>query len=112
MRGLPFDNTKRPADHASLKPAAWSKHPAVNQWIGYADALALYLLVNIRLWGARVSPTTGRPFDNSGMAENIRKWKIEYTEKNPDVLLSFANTKFPPLVGRCEDPRQRQGHSL
>ena len=36
VRGLPFDNTKRPADHQSLKPAAWSKHPAVNMWMGSA----------------------------------------------------------------------------
>ena len=38
VRGLPFDNSKRPADHASLKPSAWSKHPATNMWMGSAHS--------------------------------------------------------------------------
>ena len=99
VRGLPFDNTKRPANHASLQPMAWSRHPAVAQWMGYADALALYLLVSLRLWGGRLSPNTGRPYSNEGMQGNVDRWRIEFTEKEPGVRVTFANTAFPPWWG-------------
>ena len=102
VRGLPFDNTKRPPSHASLQPLAWSKHPAVAQWVGYADALALYLLVSIRLWASRLSPITGRPFNNGLMLDNIQRWRIEYSEADSSRPLSFASTAFPPWWG---DPR-------
>lgn len=95
VRGFPYDHTKRPADHAALKPAAWSRHPAVHQWIGYADALALYLIKNMEIWEQRVSPLTGKPFDNSGMNENIRKWRIAYQENNDQKLIDYQTVKVP-----------------
>jgi len=95
VRGFPFDNTKRPADHASLKPAAWSRHPAVHQWHGYADALALYLIKNIEIWEQRVSPITGRPFDNTRMHENLTKWRIAYHENDDQKPITYESVKVP-----------------
>jgi len=95
VRGYGFDQTKRSPDHAALKPAAWSRHPAVHQWTGYADALALYLLKNMQIWEQRVSPLTGKPFDNSGMNENVRKWRIAYQEHDDQKLIDYETVRVP-----------------
>lgn len=65
----------------------------------YPDALALYLLMNIELWSQRCSPTTGLPYNNGLMLENITKWRIRYKADQPNTLVSYSNTTFPHWWG-------------
>ena len=65
----------------------------------YPDALALYLLMNIELWAHRCSPTTGLPYNNGLMLDNLVKWRIRYRADQPDTLVAYSNTIFPPWWG-------------
>ena len=65
----------------------------------YADALALYLLMNVELWAQRCSPGTGLAYSNGLMLDNIARWRIRYKADRPDTLVSYTNTAFPPWWG-------------
>ena len=53
----------------------------------------------MELWASRVSPTSGLPYNNGLMLENVTRWRIRYKAEQPDVLVTYANTTFPPWWG-------------
>ena len=55
--------------------------------------------MNIALWSERCSPSSGLPYNNGLMLENIVKWRIRYKAEQPDTLVTFDNTAFPPWWG-------------
>ena len=67
--------------------------------LSYPDALALYLLCNIALWAHRCSPSSGLAYNNGLMLDNIARWRIRYKADQPDALVTFDNTAFPPWWG-------------
>ena len=62
----------------------WRFHPASIQWRGYHEALGLYLVASLEVWGSRLSKA-GIPMSNERMSENVKRFRIGIDPKTNEA---------------------------